>query len=321
MLALSDLRRTWNLPPILSTWTPATGTIHRTLLLKTTHGSYALRAYRYTADECWRIRCEHTLIAYVQACGLPALPPLPLSNGERVFEQGGHFYALFPFAPGYQIARGDLTSHEIMLMGRFLGELHQTLSDYPQEQVPHRSFAIDLPTTLATMDTIETAIRSQPQITDEDRQVLSQLAERRAWLITAPSVNMEDLSLLEQQVIHGDYQETNLFFEDGQVSAVIDWDQSYVAPRAWEVVRTLHYVCKLERGDCRIFLDAYRCVLPLTSAELEVAAVTYGWMRAHDLWQYQAIYLDGNQRIRAFLEPGPFLPFVQRWAELQDFLC
>lgn len=62
---------------------------------------------------------------------------------------------------------------------------------------------------------------------------------------------MEDLSSLEQQVIHGDYQEINLFFEDGKVSAVIDWDQSYVAPRASEVVQTLHYVCKLE-GTMRI---------------------------------------------------------------------
>lgn len=320
MLALSDLRRAWNLPPILSTWTPATGTIHRTLLLKTAHGSYALRAYRYTTDECWRILCEHALTAYVRARGLPALLPLPLSNGESVFEQGGHFYALFPFAPGYQIARSDLTSHEVMLMGRFLGKLHQTLSDYPHEQVPHRSFPIDLATTLATIDTIETAIRSQSQRNDEDRQALSQLAARRAWLTTAPSVNMEDLSSLEQQVIHGDYQETNLFFKDGQVSAVIDWDQSYRAPRAWEVVRTLHYVCKLEGTASRTFLDAYRCVLPLTPTELEVAAATYGWMRAHDLWQYQAIYLEGNERIRAFLQPGPFLPFAQRWAELQDFL-
>lgn len=320
MLALSDLCSAWKLSPVLSAWTPETGTIHRTLLLKTADGSYALRAYRYTADKRWRILGEHALIIYAQAHGLPALPPLPLPNGESVFEQGGHFYALFPFAPGHQITRGDLTFHEIMVMGRFLGKLHQVLSDYPHEQVPHRSFQVDLATTLATMDAIETTIHARPHENDEDRQVLSRLAERRAWLITAPSVNMEELSLLEQQVIHGDYQETNLFFENGRVSAVIDWDQSYVAPRAWEVVRTLHYVCKLEKTACRSFLDAYRCILPLTLTELERAAAAYGWMRAHNLWHYQAIYLKGNQRVRAFLQPGPFIPFAQRWAAIRNFL-
>ena len=143
---------------------------------------------------------------------------------------------------------------------------------------------------------------------------------RRAWLTTAPSVTMEDLSSLEQQVIHGDYQQSNLFFEDGQVSAVIDWDQSYVAPRAWEVVRTLDYVCKLEETACRTFLDAYRCILSLTSTELEVAAAAYGWMRAHDLWHYRAIYLEGILRVRAFFQSEPWMPFAPRWAALQDCL-
>lgn len=320
MLALSDVYRAWKLSPLLSTWTPETGTIHQTLLLETTDGRYALRAYRYTAAERWRISCEHALIAYVQAHGLPALTPLLSLHGERILEQGGRFYALFPAAPGHQVARGTLTLHEMMAMGRFLGKLHQILADYPHEQVPHRSFAVDLATTLETMDTIEMAIRSRSPLNDEDTQALSQLAERRAWLVTAPPVRMQDLSSLEQQVIHGDYQETNLFFEHGEVSAVIDWDQSYVAPRAWEVVRTLHYVCKLDRVACRTFLEAYRGVLPLTSAELEQAALAYGWMRAHDLWQYQAIYLEGNQRVRAFLQPGPFVPFAEQWAALQDVL-
>lgn len=320
MLDLADLRRAWKLSPILSTWTPETGTIHHTLLLKTVDGNYALRAYRYTTEERWRILCEHALSAYVQSHDLPALTPLLLPNGESVLAQGGRFYALFPFAPGYQIARGDLTLQDVAVMGRFLGQLHQVLSDYSHERVPHRSFTTDLATTLTTMDTIEAAIRSQAHRNDEDRQALSRLAERRAWLATVPAVNIENFSLLERQVIHGDYQETNLFFEDGQVSAVIDWDQSYVAPRAWEVVRTLHYVCKLEGTACRAFLNAYRCVLPLSSAEVEMAAVAYGWMRAHDLWYYRAIYLEGNQRVRAFLQPGPFIPFAQRWAALQDFL-
>jgi homoserine kinase type II len=320
MLDLSDLRRVWQLPPILTTWTPETGTIHRTLLLKTIQGSYALRAYRYGVDDRWRIVCEHAVIAYGQAHGLPTLTPLPLSNGESILKQESRFYALFPFAPGHQISRTHLTSDVVIIMGRFLGKLHQVLHNYPQEHVPHRSFTVDYAATRATMETIEAAIHSQSSVSNEDAQTLSRLAERRAWLTTAPFVEVKALSSLEQQVLHGDYQETNLFFEDGHVSAVIDWDQSYVAPPALEVVRTLHYVCKLQGPLCRIFLDAYRSILPLASEDLETAAAVYGWIRAHDLWHYQAIYLEGNQRVRTFLQPGPFIPFAHQWAALQVFL-
>lgn len=320
MLDLSDLCRAWGLPPILSTRTPETGTIHRTFLLKTVSGSYALRAYRYTAPERGRIEREHALITYVQARSLPAIAPLPLPRGGSILEQDGHFYALFPFAPGHQTPRGHLTLDETQAMGNFLGKLHQVLHDYPHEQVSQRKFTFERETTLATIDTIEKAIRSQPFVSSEDEQALSRLMERRAWLTKASPVNLTEFSDLEQQVIHGDYQETNLFFENDQVRAVIDWDQAYVASRAWEVVRTLHYTFKLEGTACRAFLDAYRRVLPLPSADLEIAAASYGWKREHDMWQYKELYLENNQRVRAFFEPGPFIPFAQRWATLRAFL-
>lgn len=317
MLDLTALCRAWNLPPVLSTWTPETGIIHHTFLLKTATGNYALRAYRYALSERKRIENEHTLIAYAQAHSLPALAPLPLPGGATILEQDGHFYALFPFAPGHQTLRGHLTLDEIRAMGSFLGQLHQVLRDYPRERVSQRQFTLDLATTLATMESLVQTIRSLPARNAEDEEALASLVERQEWLTTASPVNFEELLALEQQVIHGDYQETNLFFEDNRVSTVIDWDQAYAAPRAWEVVRTLHYVCQLEKTACRAFLAAYRRVFPLSASDLEIAAAAYGWMRAHDTWQYKALYLDGNQRIRAFLEPGPFIPFAQKWAKLR----
>jgi Ser/Thr protein kinase RdoA (MazF antagonist) len=246
---------------------------------------------------------------------------VPLPTGETILKQKGHFYALFPFARGRQIPRGHLATSEVIAMGRFLGELHRVLHGYPHEQVPHRSFTVDEAATLASIDTIEAAIRSQFHIDDDDRQVLSRLAERRAWLMTTPPINTEEFSQLEQQVIHGDYQETNLFFEGGQISAIIDWDQSYVAPRAWEIVRTLHYAFKLEPAACHTFLHAYRRVLPLTTTELDVAAIAYGWKRGHDLWHYEELYLKGNQRVRAFFQSkGAFIPFEEKWKKLQHSL-
>ena len=31
-------------------------------------------------------------------------------------------------------------------------------------------------------------------------------------------------------------KEANLFFEEDRISAIIDWDQSFVAPRTWEIL-------------------------------------------------------------------------------------
>lgn len=318
IIDLDDLCYAWELPPILSTWKPETGLIHQTCLLKTSTESYALRAYRYQTKDRWYIECEHALIAYVRVHGLPSLAPVPLPDGGTILEHKEHFYALFPFARGHQVPRAQLTTYEAAIMGSFLGKLHHVLQKYPQKDVPHRSFEVDRTATFAKLDEIEQVIRVQPQRNEIDNQALTRLTQQRRWLESAHPVDSGNLSLLEHQVIHGDYQETNLFFEDNYVSAIIDWDQAYVAPRSWEIIRTLHYAFKLEVSLCSTFLRAYRQVFPLQQQDLDMAAAAYGWKRAHDTWGHEAFYLEGNQRIHPLTET--FIPFVEQWALLRRFL-
>jgi homoserine kinase type II len=320
MIDLSDVRKAWNLAPILSTTTPPAGTIHQTLLLKTAAEEYVLRAYRYQAADRWRITSEHALIAHVHAQGLPSLPPFPLSNGETILQQGGRFYALFPFAHGSQTHRDKLTAEQVVDMGRFLGKLHLALQKYPHERVARRTFNFDRARTFVRIDKLEGIIRAKQERDDTDRHALAQLAHKRAWLIARPISSPPDISSLEQQTIHGDYQATNLFFAGNKVSAIIDWDQAYIAPRAWEVVRALHYICQLEPASCRTFLNAYRTVLSLTRAELELAGACYGLMRAHDLWLYETYYLEGNRRVSPYMPKGNARLFAEEWASLQHLL-
>jgi len=308
----------WSLGTILAASIPETGTVHRTLLLQTTRGQHALRCYRY-ADRA-RIAREHALIAFAHAHSLPVPAPCPLSNGATILEQDGHYYALFPHASGRHIQRADLGRDEIEVMATFLGTMHGVLQRYPVERVEARSFAADLTTTLARIDRIERVIRARPEPSEIDRIALVRLAGRRHWLLREPSTAVPSLANLPVQVIHGDYQETNLFFAEGRVSAVIDWDQAYAAPRAWEVMRVLHLVCAFALAPSQTFLRAYRTVQSLPLDDLRRAAACYCSLRTHDLWVYEATYLEGNERARAFIQPGTFVPLEERWARLQTAL-
>jgi hypothetical protein len=75
-----------------------------------------------------------------------------------------------------------------------------------------------------------------------------------------------------EQPIHGDYQDANLFFDRGRVSAVIDRDQIALAIPAWEVVRALELVFGFEPHRCRRFVDAYRTERALPLTDLDAAA-------------------------------------------------
>ena len=213
-----------------------------------------------------------------------------------------------------------MTAGHLAAMGAFLARVHTALSSFPIEYAARRDFTIDRDTTLTGIEQIEAAVRARPILSELDQRVLAQLAGRRAWITQSPFDTLPDMSALAQQVIHGDYQETNVFFQDGRVVAIIDWDQSYLASRAWEIARTLDLVCDFEVESCRAFLAGYRAHAPLQPAALDRAATCYGLMRAHDLWLYRAIYFEDSQRKRQFVSHGEFVPLVDQWAALRELL-
>ncbi len=311
------LDRAWPLGTVLSATQPTTGTMHQTFLLQTTCGPFVLRGYRHLTRA--RVAREHALIRFAAAHGLPAPVPIQREDGSALWEQEGRFYALFPMALGRQVPRAALGARESAAMGTFLGRLHRVLQDYPRDHVEARSFTADLPTTVARIAYLEQVIREWPQQSEIEERALRRLAERRAWL-AGTAGDMPTVADIPVQVIHGDYQETNLFFSGGQVSAIIDWDQAYAAPRTWEVLRVFHLVFQFAPAPSRAFLRAYQRVLPLSSAHLRATAACYCHLRTHDLWVYEATYLAGNDRTRAFIHDGPFTPLDQRWAQLQATL-
>ena len=305
----------WRLGPIVNASVPATGTINRTVLVQTADCAYAFRAC--LRPDGARVAWEHRVITHAGAGGVPVCRPLPLPDGKTFVECGGRFFALFPLARGHQIPRHKLGSAEAASAGRSLARIHLALEDIPAQQARPKNLTFDTTETLATIPRLEAAIGAQEALTEGDQAALRQLAARRIRLehIAEDDSMRLRLAALPQQVVHGDYQETNLFFSGDEVSAVIDWDQSGFAPRSWEVLRALDLMLQLAPEPCRAFLSAYRSRKALPEEELHEAAACYGVLADRNLWVYEAVYLDGNARVRQFLTPGEFIPFAERWKE------
>lgn len=301
----------WDIGPIHAITPAASGTINQVLLVTAESGSYALRTYRHR--ERHYVADEHAIITYACARGIPAVAPIALPSGETMLERAGRWYALFPLAPGSQLTRDALGNTEWEAMGAFLAELHQALHDFPFAETRTRVMTVDPGVTLDAIAHYEAVIQALPNRAPSDEYALKRLQGQRAAVERQTAGNLDELDLLPRQAIHGDYTETNLFFENGRVSAIIDWDQFYVISPAWEIVRTFDLVFRFIPRPCHTFLAAYRAIQPLTTRDLEVAARCYGLMRTHDLWMYAAIYDQGNDRVRAFMRPEGFIPIATQW--------
>jgi homoserine kinase type II len=298
----AELLDAWDLPACISAVPPTSGTMNETWLLDFGSGRRSVFRRHRRTDRAL-VEFEHAVLAAARVAGVPCPAIIPTVDGQPFLESGDRFYSLYSWAPGMQLPRAQISPAQAASAGETLARIHLALRHHPhgpwKEDPPYDPVAVDA--RLAAMALVVTDIG---WLSDE-------VAARRHWLDghgEEPSLPPE-----RRQVIHGDYQSTNLFFEGHSVSSVIDWDKARPEWPAWEVVRTLDYGVGMEAERGTAFIAGYRSVLPLPADELLAAAQRWGHHTAHEIWLYEEVYLKGNRRAAAFIDPQPWVPFIERW--------
>lgn len=314
-----DVLAQWDVGKPLKVTDDALGTINRTWLVTTDRGRYALRLSGNEDTAALQRECD--LVSRVAALGIPAVEPLQTTDGQAYVDVDGRLWTLSPFAPGSQTDRSEMSLEQDRGMGRCLGQLLEVLKSCPPDLVKRKQLGVDVGHTLAEIERYEQLIARYSEASEAEQYALDRLAGRRVWIEAHADEKTDGLTRLAVQPIHGDFQEKNVFFDDrGDVVAIIDWDNARLAPREWEIIRTLNFVMNFDPVRCVVFAEGYREHAALDLPKLDRAAWAYGVKRTHDLFLFQEIYDRGNDRARRFLNPGPFVPVYDRWVPARDAL-
>jgi Ser/Thr protein kinase RdoA (MazF antagonist) len=285
-------------------------------IVATASHKVVLRGHR--RPERWRVELEHEVMAFARGRGVPVPDVIATPGGELIVEREGRLYSLSRYAVGHHVPRDTIDAALALVMGRALASLHVALEPFPTEAVPRVRRAQSREATVCRIDEILARLAAIDQPTKQDAWARERLQTRVAWL--SEHTEPQHLALGCEQMVHGDYQDTNLFFHGGNVSGVIDWDKAEVRSPGEEVVRAMHLSLGLDADRSGAFLAGYRSGAALSDHQLQVAAAEYGQQRAADLWLYETVYLNGDDRPRRFLTPGPFIPFADQWQPLQAAL-
>ena len=294
------------------------GTINQTWIVTADQGRFAVRLSRHQDPSKLQRECD--LIAFAASRGVPAVQPLESRTGGLFVEANG-LWMLSPFAPGIQSDRSEMTLEQDRGMGRCLAGLLDALKNCPLDLGRRRRLKLDVEGTFAKMDRYEKLIQGYTHPSEQEGYALERLAGRRKWIEDHANETLDGLKRLPEQVIHGDYQENNVFFDDaGDVVALIDWENASIAQREWEILRTLNFVMFFEVERGLTFIKGYMEAAELDVEALDGAAWAYGVERTHQLYLFEDIYDRGDERARRFLRPGPFQPVYERWEPLRDAL-
>jgi homoserine kinase type II len=312
------LLEAWSLGEVRGLERVTGGASHRVYRVESARGLAFLRVYQ-RADRA-RAEREHALIAHERAHALPAVALQVARDGSTVVEHAGNVCALYEAARGEQRRGAELNGAQASSAGAVLGRIHRALASL--QDVGYLRWALnwDGPAWVERLNVVERAILTRPrpltrELEEGDRWALERLRAQRAWLAHPDCVHSYR-PLAAAQVVHGDYQDANLFFEGDRVSAVIDWDQAAVMPRSYELARAAGFMFRLEPARTLRFLAGYASENPIEPAALDDGARAWGCFADHHVWPLEEVYLNGNPAARRYIPHAPFRPFQQAWAEL-----
>jgi homoserine kinase type II len=306
---LGELAEAFNLGTIASSRTIAAGTINSNFELTTERGRFFLRVNegKAEADVAW----ESRLVGALAAAGVITPPPLPARDGRpyaplgstRVSESGAgpaatKWVSVFPWRDGAHLAAEMITPAIASTFGGALGDLHRAALELPAAW--RRGSIYDHDHLVARFQRFE---RVHDPVLGDAKRILG---EELTIAADAASIRRR----ATHGIIHGDLFRDNVLWQDGRITAILDFEQASGGSLAYDLAVCINDWC-WSSGQPRVelaraLIEGYERVRPLTDGdraalpyEIRAAATRFTITRITDV--YLARVTNPEKDFRAFL--------------------
>lgn len=283
------------------------GYLSQNFILSNTKQKFFLKEYsaNYTLDV---LKDIHKVKFFFEKEGIPVILPYKNKNNETIFEEKGRYFSLFPFVEGIIHSRDKLTIKEIKNLGRLLAEVHILSKNGIPFKIETEKGKWDPIKFQEKSQLILEIVKSRKKKTKFDELTLEVL-KRKIKIVKRNILLAEDLGLKNDHLLHGDFHEKNVFFNDDEsVKYLFDWEKTCIGPRAFELSRALDLIClngdynKEHIESAKMFIEEYSKFYPITKEEFYKGMSYYFLKKAHSLWIETEHYIKKNVRVDVFFE-------------------
>ncbi|MBG0818420.1 phosphotransferase [Planomonospora sp. ID82291] len=297
--------------------------MNRNWRLETPHGTFALKQITDVPVE--HARRSLGVQQALAAAGLPVCAPRRTTTGQAVAETGGRAYCLLPWAGGEHRAGTDLAAGEVFDLGALVGRVHHALAAPAAGLDPAadglRVKARTPQDALAEADRFLAIIAGRTTPDAFDAAADAALRGRKKLIITHAGQRPESaIARGPAGWTHGDLQPLNLLWDNGVITAVLDWDRLRIRPYGEEVVRTARV--QFATGDgwdlerVAAFTTGYRSVVPISAAQVADAVERQWWACMTEFWQLHWHYDKGDHGPDHLWAPGERL--LHWWSQRRE---
>lgn len=297
------------------------------LLVRTTDGPSVVRVYRdWMTQE--RLEAMQAARRYLAEAGVPCLSPTKALDGTTWFEIDGHLIEVEPYIE-YDC---KMDTWERLEQGMpLLARLHDRLASLHVPEAGRHAPAANSILRESFLEGVLAGTASLRAIGPPDNErAVADLADELAARISAMERWLDPGPL---QLVHGDYWDNNVYFRDGRIVLVLDFDFMAVRPRIDDLALTLYYTNSTfsedQVSDGRIrrlghLVRAYDSALTHPLSDDEWQAIPLAMARTAVGFFAHFPYADSEEGMHALaLELAPdfvwvsaLLDDLERWQEV-----
>lgn len=245
------------------------GVLNDNYILETTTGKYFIKSVREKTQD--RLKMIYGVESLMKSRGIPAVTMLKTKSGDISVTDETEVYTLYPFIEAEN--SNNYSGNDYKTMGEMLGKIHIVGSGDVSSVLDLKQFKRPADETI-----VEKLRNYREEIKNKNNQneidkIFSEYIDFK--LVTAAKIKYVDLS--NNTLIHGDYHPGNLLMDKQtrEIIGVCDWEKAEFGPRAYELARSLLYICfgdgyKLDKAltDLKIFFEGYLAVFPMDIQEI-----------------------------------------------------
>lgn len=291
------------------------GMINDTYLVEAGSDRFFLKHYRPGMFPREQIRWACTVQRRLSEKGLPVPTVIADSAGEGLTEVGVDSYLLTTWLTGRSHQRGAIPLAAAEAMGATLAELQREMATLE----PVKPYTFTNPANAAA--NLEGLLAEAERGGDPLDAVACRMLRAKLQAVERLAPQVPRFSTLPTQWVHGDYQETNVLFDDqDRVIGVIDFDAIRCWPRGRELMRALAICFPSLAPEGFAFFRAFAATARPTVAEVALYAALGAYASAIGTWplgeRYREPELYQSRWDRFICEPsGSWLEDCDRLSE------
>ncbi len=237
---------------------------------------------------------------------IPIVLPLMTHRHELAFFLDEAWWGVFPFVQGRTYHSSELTPALAHELGLILGHIHiKGLASRKDDIEPIMLWNKDVFT--SDQVALEYVYEHQKNKREVDTIAISNI-RLQAEFVATHSLTVSDLHQENNCLIHGDFTHNNVFFDEhGHVKWIFDLDKACVAPRAYELARSVLITCFDHGWDEKSFqladefLRSYLRVYPMGFDEFKLGFQIYITYFMHTTWLEKKVILYQSEHHEPFI--------------------